>query len=116
MFNIVHSLMEILTDPPNCPLCGRPLSWGIRRPYETLDDHVSNPNMEAYPLRPTLVCTNEECITFSKGFWSEPTHGEWYSTDHEGPRNIPPLSTSWYHGENDQKKYNDRGVRIPEQK
>jgi hypothetical protein len=40
-----------------CPICGEKLVEGLGRRYETLDEHVSNPN--AIPsLKPTYVCEN----------------------------------------------------------
>lgn len=52
--------------PMLCPFCKQELIIGEQKRYENLCDHVSDPNMEDYPLRDTYVCTCEE----SKGvFW-----------------------------------------------
>ena len=42
-----------------CPKCKKTLIKGKRKRYETLVEHVSNPNQKSYPLRPTYVCPNE---------------------------------------------------------
>lgn len=44
-----------------CPRCKNPLSKGKSKRYETLSEHVLNPNKYLYykpPLRPTLKCNN----------------------------------------------------------
>jgi hypothetical protein len=55
-----------------CPKCHEELSKDIKREFETLSDHVCNPNMTNYPLRPTFICKNEECSLSKKDiFWDE---------------------------------------------
>ncbi|HUW14921.1 MAG TPA: hypothetical protein VM537_34695 [Anaerolineae bacterium] len=39
-----------------CPRCGMELVRGEPKEYETLSEHVSNPNQEEYPLRATYAC------------------------------------------------------------
>ena len=58
-----------------CPFCGRILENGPCREYETLLDHVSDPNAEAYPLRPTSVC---DCPQAEGKFWDE--YGDSYGS------------------------------------
>jgi len=52
-----------------CPFCKRKLKDGPRREYQTLTDHVSNPNAKSYPLRPAWIC---ECLQAEEKFW------DWY--------------------------------------
>lgn len=54
-----------------CPECSQKLVAGKEREYETLNDHVSNPNAETYPLRPTWICANEKCIAHGEMYWGE---------------------------------------------
>lgn len=56
----------------HCPKCHKPLIYGNDEEFETLTDHVCDPNASHRPLRPTLVCNNVDCIV-SKGdnFWDE---------------------------------------------
>jgi len=59
-----------------CPLCRSQLIVGPDYRYETLGEHVCDPN-GARPSRPTLVCPNQSCqASWAKIFWS---------TDGEGP-------------------------------
>jgi len=44
-----------------CPCCKRKLAKGEDKEYETLSDHVYDPNMEKYPLRATWECQNVKC-------------------------------------------------------
>ena len=45
----------------NCPICGSELIEGVGRRYETLGEHVSNPN--GIPsLKQTFVCDNESYV------------------------------------------------------
>ena len=60
----------------NCPFCGRQLKAGELRRYETLIDHVSDPNREYYPLRETWVC---DCNKSHGLFWD--WFGDVYSLD-----------------------------------
>ena len=39
-----------------CPYCRGPLYRGPKKVYETLLDHVTDPNNENLPQRRTLVC------------------------------------------------------------
>jgi len=41
-----------------CPKCKTELIKGKRKRYETLEEHVLDPNKSNYPLRPTFVCPN----------------------------------------------------------
>jgi hypothetical protein len=61
-----------------CPFCKRELVRGENRRYETLCDHVSNPNMTTHPLRPTFVCS---CELSQYTFWDE--WGDYYVTDYD---------------------------------
>lgn len=60
-----------------CPFCKRELVRGEDRRYETLCDHVDNPNRNEYPLRPTYVC---ECDEANGLYWDQ--EGGTYITDH----------------------------------
>lgn len=60
-----------------CPVCDEMLKSGGDKRFETLVEHVSNPNQETYPLRPTLVCTNGKCeCSKVDTFWDE--YGDCY--------------------------------------
>lgn len=59
-----------------CPYCSALLKEGEKREYETLVDHVSDPNMDTYPLRETLVCSCEESKDM---FWD--TYGDCHRTE-----------------------------------
>jgi hypothetical protein len=56
-----------------CPKCKSELVFGKREIYETLVEHVSNPNDENLPLRWTYVCPNK-CYD---GFYDD--YGAYYS-------------------------------------
>ena len=57
-----------------CPFCGKELTKGEKKRYETLIDHVDDPNRENYPLRDTWVCN---CEKSKDGFWD--MFGDYYS-------------------------------------
>jgi hypothetical protein len=50
-----------------CPLCGTPVVYGEPQRYETLCEHVSDPNGES-PIRKTVKCPNLKCPA-SAGWW-----------------------------------------------
>ena len=52
-----------------CPICKSILYQDEWKEYETLLEHVSDPNIEKYPLRPTYKCPNPVCIAFGIGYW-----------------------------------------------
>jgi hypothetical protein len=55
-----------------CPICKSLLINGENKKYETLCDHVCNPNMDDHPYRPTYICPNKECkANIEKVFWDE---------------------------------------------
>lgn len=56
-----------------CTFCKKVLERGPHRRYETLADHVFNPNLRVHPLRPTFVCN---CSQADGRFWNE--HGHVY--------------------------------------
>lgn len=41
-----------------CPKCKAELVEGGMQRYETMSEHVTDPNKKEYPLRPTWVCPN----------------------------------------------------------
>lgn len=58
-----------------CPHCGQALIRGPLREYETLCEHVEDPNREEYPLRPTFVCpAGDACMA---GYWDR--DGDFYA-------------------------------------
>lgn len=66
-----------------CPKCKSELIKGVDREFETLSDHVCDPNRQSYPLRPTWECKNPECQSQEYGvFWDE--QGECYSRKYIG--------------------------------
>lgn len=61
----------------HCPKCRTLLIKGKDREFETLSDHVCDPNKEHYPLRPTWICNNVKCECSEDDiFWEE--MGDYY--------------------------------------
>lgn len=61
----------------HCPKCKLELSIGKLREFETLVEHVCDPNMQSVPLRQTYVCSNTNCPASKEDiFWDE--DGEYY--------------------------------------
>jgi len=58
-----------------CPKCKAELVSGKQKKYETLAEHVSNPNATDYPTRETWICPNKDkwCL---KGFYDD--WGDYY--------------------------------------
>lgn len=55
-----------------CPKCHHELIQGEYREFETLCDHVSDPNCNSFPLRITYICNNKKCEIFNTDtFWDE---------------------------------------------
>lgn len=80
-----------------CPCCGKKLVPGSARRFETMDEHVGDPNKEEYPLRPTWVCATVGCkVNTSKSFYAD--GGELYTGGEGFMLNIPHtalFSWSW---------------------
>lgn len=54
-----------------CPSCKSPVIITGQKEYETLSEHVSNPNLDSYPQRDAYQCSDENCITKKNDiFWS----------------------------------------------
>ena len=62
----------------HCPYCNNELIQGEDQKFETLSDHVSDPNREDYPKRRTWICDNHECPVSldSEAFWDD--SGDFY--------------------------------------
>lgn len=60
-----------------CPACKTNLVPGNLEQYETLDEHICDPNGEERPLRQTYVCPNVSCFAH--------TEGTLWAYDGEGP-------------------------------
>lgn len=61
----------------HCPKCHKPLISGKEQRYETLSEHVCDPNNTTRPLRPTLVCNNINCPASKEDiFWD--SYGDFY--------------------------------------
>lgn len=76
-----------------CPICNTELVTGVPRCYETLTEHVFQPN-GSLPDKPTLVCQNPLCLTFGRGFWAPLDYeGGFYADRSSGiaARNVPGL-------------------------
>lgn len=59
------------TNKMYCPCCKSEIIKGKAERYQTLDEHVSNPNSPS-PLRLTNVCSNEFCETRKHDiFWDD---------------------------------------------
>ena len=56
-----------------CPFCKKKLQAGELKEFETVWEHVENPNYEDFPLRPTWFC---DCEMSLDCFWDE--WGEFY--------------------------------------
>ena len=62
-----------------CPCCGHKLLESVKKEYESLMEHVEDPNAEEYPTRSTWVCVNPMCIiSKSKCFYGY--DGDVYTT------------------------------------
>lgn len=76
IFNPTYSLINWWFDRKLgqwlCPVCMEPLLTGGKKQFETLDEHVSDPNKEEYPERPVKVCVNPECKV---------QHGDYFFAD-----------------------------------
>jgi len=63
-----------------CPKCGTPLVGVEDKRYETLSEHVSNPNKPIHPLRPAWICPKKRCLIHqSGGFYGY--EGSYYGYD-----------------------------------
>ncbi len=63
-----------------CPICNNPLVEDKERRFETLADHVSEPNILLRPLRMTWVCKDTECpLGTILVFWD--WYGDYYYTN-----------------------------------
>jgi hypothetical protein len=60
-------------ETPVCPVCSTELIHGKKMLYETLCEHVCDPNgYNSCPsVRGTWVCPNEDCMLYQVGFWSD---------------------------------------------
>jgi len=75
-----------------CPECGKAVSQGKDKVYETLCEHVLDPNSTDQIARPTWICTNPKCRTFNKGYWADiEFEGAWYSKERQGDEPIKNL-------------------------
>ena len=62
-----------------CPNCETELVLGPgTKVYETLCDHVSDPNSDSLPAREYYVCPNAACELHDKAFWDD--WGDFYSS------------------------------------
>lgn len=61
-----------------CPFCHRKLVKGNYQKFETLCDHVDDPNKEDYPERPTYIC---DCKVSKGGFWD--SLGDFYCSEYK---------------------------------
>ena len=52
----------------NCPFCDKVLTTDGYREYQNLNDYVTNPNAESYPLRMTFGCN---CELGKNCFWDK---------------------------------------------
>lgn len=61
------------TQQMYCPKCHKPLINGEKKRFETLCEHVEDPNEEfERPLRNTFICNNPQCPAFNENiFWDE---------------------------------------------
>lgn len=62
-------LQKLMNRPMRCPYCGHILVPGEMRRFETIADHVSDPNATDYPLRNTWICVNQKCFIPEHTFW-----------------------------------------------
>jgi hypothetical protein len=63
-----------------CPACKSTLVPGLAKEYQTLDEHICNPNQESFPERPTWVCSNGACGAYTDCFWVEDGEGPYGNT------------------------------------
>lgn len=78
-----------------CPYCNSELKETTYREFETLSEHVTNPNRESFPLRKTFECVGK-CEFSQDGFWDE--WGAYYCMWSKG------FSTELYHKHEELKK------------
>ena len=73
---------------PQCPACSTELIRGKRMRYETLCEHVCDPNgYNPRPTRDTWLCPNPHCVFCQRGFWSD-AEGAWYNYYYSDDVNI----------------------------
>lgn len=70
-FNIVNSIIARENNKGwLCPSCKSPVVITKQERFETLEEHVCNPNMEVHPLRDAYQCSDKNCITKKNNiFW-----------------------------------------------
>lgn len=72
-----------------CPFCKSILIKGEMQRYETLCDHVCDPNRNDYPLRETYIC---KCADANNSFWND--WGDFYSrTFRTGSRSTSAINS-----------------------
>lgn len=80
-------LYDTKLDPSTymCPACELKLIKGSPKYYETLVEHVCDPNNTIFPLRDTWICKNQKCKLYNLGFWDETGgyYGSVYDEDEE---------------------------------
>lgn len=54
-----------------CPYCKSGLTEAGKKRYETMIEHISEPNMEEHPLRKTYECNCEEGKHYFWGYTGE---------------------------------------------
>lgn len=59
-----------------CPACDLTLSLGQKQVYETVVEHIEDPNQDL-KKKHTVICVNKHCRLFGKGFWGK--FGSFYS-------------------------------------
>ena len=64
-----------------CRFCKKALVKGGEKEFETLSDHVSDPNALRSPLRATFICPDDKCLvnTVAIGFWDN--YGDFYHSN-----------------------------------
>jgi hypothetical protein len=106
-----------------CPLCGKPLKYDGYECYETLCEHVSDPNNDNTPFKPTFVCSNETCRAYGKGYWMFYAYdGEWIGYCKDDPKligerlrydyenRIPRMKKAWGNRWYELTKYDKNGI------
>lgn len=79
-----------------CPLCQYGLVLGLRAKYETLGEHVSNPNRDV-PSKQGYRCVNAFCIAARAGYhWLEDGEGPYGGRDLGF--DLPPQQLNWNEG------------------
>jgi hypothetical protein len=80
-----------------CPCCKTKLINGDLKKFQTLTEHVCDPNQTNFPLRQTYICEDKNCVSHKYDmFWNdggECYSDKWYEEDIFIDKNSGPFGT-----------------------